>query len=119
MSDNSEKNILSRTFGNLNTKNILSSLVVGIVSGVIAVSSVISFAFLIFSGELSTHISTGIGLVLFSGLVTSALIGLMSSSPGIIAAPQDGPTPILAILATSIIAQIHSSGSETQILPTI
>jgi len=111
--------MLTRVFGNLNTKSVIASLVVGIVSGVIAVSSVMSFAFLIFSGELTAHISTGIGLVLFSGLVASALTGLLSSSPGIIAAPQDGPTPILAILAASIVAQLHSASLESQIIPTV
>jgi len=70
-------------------RELLPILSIGLVDGIIVLPLVISFALLIFSGELAAFATTGIGLVLFGGLIVQLIIGLMSSVPGIIGGPQD------------------------------
>jgi type III secretory pathway component EscT len=69
-------------------RKLLPVLSIGLVDGVIALPLVISFAILIFSGELSAFAITGIGMVLLGGLIVQVVIGLTNSMPGIIGAPQ-------------------------------
>lgn len=99
--------------GEFRSARLLPSLLAGSVAGVIAVSSVLSFALLIFSGELAPLVPAGVGMVLFSGLVVSVVVALASSAPGIIASPQDGPTPLFALMAAAV-ASATAAGSQAE-----
>ncbi|HUU29010.1 MAG TPA: SulP family inorganic anion transporter [archaeon] len=99
--------------GEFHLSRLLPSLLAGTVAGVIAVSSVLSFALLIFSGELAPLVPAGVGMVLFSGLVVSGIVALASSAPGIIASPQDGPAPIFALMAATV-ASATAAGSQAE-----
>ena len=78
---------------------LLSVVSIGLVGGAIVLPLVISFAILIYSGELSPFATTGIGMVLFGGLLMQLIIALTSSVPGMIGAPQDSPAAILGLAA--------------------
>ncbi|NJL33184.1 MAG: hypothetical protein HC893_04180 [Chloroflexaceae bacterium] len=65
---------------------------VGAFSAVIGLSSLyLSFAALIFSGELAPYVPIGFSLFVVGGIITLALVALGSSLPGVIAAPNRLP----------------------------
>jgi hypothetical protein len=63
----------------------------GVVIGVIEVVGATSFAVLIFPGTLSKNIPTGIGLSLFTAMVTMVLVALLSTLPGTVGSTQAPP----------------------------
>jgi len=94
-------------------KRLLPSLTAGCILGILNVTFSISFAALIFSGELSGYVSQGIGFILFGAFVIGLVVSLTSSLSGTIAAPQDIPAAILALAAMTIVKSVPvSEGSE-------
>ncbi|TAN58651.1 MAG: SulP family inorganic anion transporter, partial [Magnetospirillum sp.] len=94
---------------------LLPALVAGAVTGLVVVILSLSFAVLIFSGELSGHVGTAIGMVLFTAVVVGGLAALFSSYPGTIAFPQDKISPILALMASLIVADMPA-GTDPELL---
>jgi SulP family sulfate permease len=107
-----EKNMdipgLARKF---NLRRLLPNLTSGLVVGVMNIVIVISFAALIFSGDLASHVASGIGLALFGAFVIGVVVALTSSFSGALAGPQDIPAAILALVAASIVR--NGSASRT------
>jgi SulP family sulfate permease len=93
----------------LQPKRLVPSLVAGLVAGTVAILIEISFAALIFSGDLSAFVSNGIGFTLFGASLIGILIALFSSFPGMVALPQDVPAALLAVAAASIASQLPPS----------
>ncbi|HHP7244861.1 MAG TPA: hypothetical protein ACFE0H_09270 [Elainellaceae cyanobacterium] len=91
-------------------QELLPSLVVGLIAGAIGILLDISFAALIFSGALASHISVGIGMVLVSATLIRAFTALTSSFPGIIADLDSVPTAVLAWMAGAIAKFIEDHG---------
>lgn len=100
-------------------RELLPILSIGLVDGIIVLPLVISFALLIFSGELAAFATTGIGLVLFGGLIVQLIIGLMSSVPGIIGAPQDSPAAILGLIALTIVARMEGASAQAKFITVV
>lgn len=100
-------------------QTIASTLTAGALAGVIAVTSTISYGVTIFSGDLSTHLSAGISMMLFGGLIVGAMIALTSSTKGVIALPKAAITPVMALLAAQIAAEMPASATDEQIFLTI
>jgi len=98
---------------------LIPSLTAGLISGVLLVIYAISFAALIFSGNLSQYVSIGIGGALFTSVAVSITVALMSSLPGVVIVPQDGPAVILAIVANTIATQMSASTSGNEVLSTV
>ena len=98
---------------------LLPSLTVGFVNGVIGICLGISFAALIFSGELNRYISAGVGIVLFSSAVIRAVTACLSSFPPIIADIDPLPSAILALMATAIANRMPASATAEEIFLTI
>jgi SulP family sulfate permease len=72
----------------------------------------ISFAALIFSGDLSQFTGRGIGLTLFGAFAMLLVVALTSSFPAMVATPQDSPAAILAFMAAAIAAAMPSASPE-------
>jgi len=85
-------------------------LIAGLFIGTLAVISSISLAALIFSGPLYEYLPYGINIALISTLLSGLITALMSSNHSTVAAAQDRVAPILAIIASSIIAQTQLDG---------
>lgn len=85
---------------------ILQALSLGLVVGVITSLMQVSFAAMIFSGELSDYAIRGAGLTLFGGFVFALVVGLKSSHKSMVAFPQDGPAALLAAIAVTTSAEI-------------
>ncbi len=92
--------------GNHTAAALGPALVAGAVTGLVVVILSLSFAVLIFSGELAGHVGTAIGMVLFTAVVVGGLVALFSSFAGSIAFPQDKIAPILALMASLIVADM-------------
>ena len=90
-------------------KLLLSSLMVGVLAGVMDLGTEISLAAYIFSGALNPFLAGGIGLMLFGALVFGIVVALITSVPGAIAVPQDTPAAILALLAAGIALHMESA----------
>ena len=84
----------------------------GALAGIIAVSNAFSYGASIFSGDLSEHLTAGVGLVLFGSFVITTIIALSSSIKGAIATPKAATIPILAMIAAGIAADMPSATSD-------
>ncbi|MGK7873751.1 MAG: SulP family inorganic anion transporter [Xenococcaceae cyanobacterium] len=113
------KYLKSSLLENVHPSQLLSSLTAGTIVGVIGVIRAISYAALIFSGMLSEHLSTGIGMAVFSTGIISIAVALTSAFPGMIATPLAAPTAILAILAAAIANGMAGSATSEEILITV
>lgn len=74
---------------------------------------VVSFAALIYSGDLSGHVSQAIGFILFGDAVLCLVVAFLSSNSGSIAIEQDVSGAMLSVAAISIIAALAGS-TQTQ-----
>ncbi|NEO86026.1 MAG: SulP family inorganic anion transporter [Spirulina sp. SIO3F2] len=93
----------------LQPEHLLSSLLAGLVTGVIGVIRGISYAALIFAGDLADFLNVGVGLAIYSTAAISVVVALSSSLPGMIATPLAAPTAVLAVLAAAIAAQMSQA----------
>ncbi len=89
----------------------LPELTSGLVTGILVVILQISFAALIFSGDLSVHLSQGIGITLAGAFCVGLVIALTSSFRGSVACLQGSPAVVMALLASSIAAGMPGSAS--------
>ena len=103
----------------LSLGRFVPNLTVSLIAGPLVILSSISYAALIFSGELAPYLSVGIGVALFGALVLSAVTALTSSLPAVATLPQDHPAVLLAYIAASIASQLQVRGAPAAILPTV
>ena len=87
----------------------LTTLATGLIAGAVAIITSITYATVVFSGELEPYQSTGIGLALFSAALLCVVNALGSSYPGTVAVPQDAPAIMLGLMAGSIAGKHHRS----------
>lgn len=99
-------------------KNLLASLMAGLVTGFIGVIRGISYAALIFSGSLAVYLNVGVGMAIYSTAAISVVVALGSSIPGMIATPLAAPTAVLAVMAAAI-AQNMAGAPPEVLLPTV
>jgi SulP family sulfate permease len=99
-----------------NLRQILPVASIGLVAGIIQLPLVISFAILIFSGELSTFATLGIGMVLFGGLILHVILALTSSVPGMVGGPQDSPSAIMGLIGLAIAASMQGAAPEAKFI---
>ncbi|MBI5527252.1 MAG: SLC26A/SulP transporter family protein [Deltaproteobacteria bacterium] len=85
-------------------KGVLPGVVAGLVVGLVVGTLSLSFAALIFAGELAQFLPAGIGIALFSSALVSLVIALFSSYPAFIGYPNDRTAPILALMAGSLVS---------------
>lgn len=110
--------VLSQT-GASGLSQVFSILAAGIICGLLAVMFSISTAALLFSGNLSEHITVAIAICLFGTIVLSCVIALSSSCPGMISASQEVTVVTLSVIAMSIHAAMAGIRSEADIIVTI
>ncbi|HEY9629311.1 MAG TPA: hypothetical protein V6C84_18570 [Coleofasciculaceae cyanobacterium] len=103
----------------LHPQQSLSSLSVGLTTGAIGVVFDLSYAVLIFSGSLASHLSAGIGLILLSAATTRIAIAITSSFPGMVADLGSVPTAILAWSMGMVVKQIPATAASTEIFATV
>jgi SulP family sulfate permease len=103
----------------LHPKALLPALSAALVVAMIDIPFEISVAALVFAGDLSGHVSSGIGLYLFGSLVMAVVGALTSSFPGMVILPQEGPGAILALVAAAIMAGMSASATSQEAFLTV
>lgn len=83
--------------------------------GLLIVITAASFGTVIFSGELSPALPSGIGLILFSATVVSAITTSLSSYPAIVATVLESSIPVLSLVARQIIEQMPNASVEDKL----
>ncbi len=99
--------------------NILPVLTSGFIIGLMETAFAISLAALIFSGPLEEFRSIGIGLALLGMAISSTIIVLFTSLPGIVSGLQEIPAVILALIASEILLLMPPDASQGAILITV
>jgi len=99
----------------IHRSQLLPGITAGLIAGIITIIVEISFAALIFDGNLSRFIASGIGFTIFGAFVVIIITTLTSSFPGIVAFPQDTPAVLLALVAAGISGSmpVATSAEET------
>jgi SulP family sulfate permease len=103
----------------LEPSRLISNLTAGLVVSVVVVIVAVSLGTLIFAGELAPYLSTGLGIMLFSGVIITAMISLFSSYSGMVAYPQERVAPILAIIASLIVGELSGKISPDDVFYTV
>ena len=91
----------------------------GLVDGAILLPGVISFALLIFSGELAPFAARGIGMIMLGSLIIQLVIAFTSSIPGVIGFSQDSPAAILALSGAAIAASMRGAPADAVFITVI
>ncbi len=97
---------------NLQPFMVLPSLVAGSINAIILISVEISFAALIFSGDLQQFLPRGIGIMLLGSFVITIIVSLTSSLVGMIGVPQDTPAALMALVVAGIAATLKGQNPE-------
>lgn len=79
-----------------------ASIVSGLLSGLVTLTYSVSYAALIFKGDLSHRLDVGIGMALMSAVVVALVVALRSSFVFTIAGPDSNASAILALMAGAI-----------------
>lgn len=114
----SRQNVWALVQQELHPSRLVPSLTAGIIAGIFLVVYAVSFGALIFSGELTTFVSVGIGLVLFTAITVSITVALGSSLPGVLIIPQDGPGVILSLLISAMVTKLSGSATPVELFAT-
>jgi SulP family sulfate permease len=79
----------------------------------------ISFASLIFSGELADFAPAGIGLVLYSAIAIGIVTALTSSFGGMMGIPQGIPAIIIGLIAANVFTGLPDGASRDEALASV
>lgn len=100
-------------------RDLLSNLIVGLIIGALVIIFSASLASLIFAGPLATFAPLGVGLTLLGAMLIGLVITLFSSFSGTIAAPQEAPAAIMALMAASIFKTMPAQATPSEIFFTV
>lgn len=111
---------LTEIVSELRSGRLLSGLTTGLVVGLLGVIMGLSFAALIFSGDLAEFLPLGVGLILMGNVVLCTVVALLSSHPSSLAFSQSAPAAILAsMVAATLAAMPAGTAVQQKLQPTI
>jgi SulP family sulfate permease len=113
------KRLIKTIFQEFRSHRLFPNLTVGLVIGGLEIIFAISLSALIFSGDLSEYLPTGIGIALFSILMLNAVVTWMSSLPGVVANVQESSAALTAVVVHTISMNMPASASATEKLLTV
>ena len=99
--------------------NLVSSVSVGLVSGIMNLTIMFALATLVFSGDLSAFVPRGLGLLLMSCAVLCTVLALGSSVPTVFATSQDSPAAIMALVALALSEAMAGAGENALFATTV
>jgi SulP family sulfate permease len=97
-------------------KRALNDILGGTAASVLTITFGLSYALLVFAGPLSPYLSYGIAATFISSAVLAAVIGLGSSLPFAIAAPDSSTAAVTGILAASLIERVEAANLSIPLL---
>ncbi|MBD2460431.1 SLC26A/SulP transporter family protein [Oscillatoria sp. FACHB-1407] len=100
--------------------DLLPNMFAGAISGLVTLIYSISYAALVFSGDLAEYLPLGISCALISGTINAFWVALNSSLPFTIAGPDSNASAILSLMAAAIATSMISSSNTTDLVfPTV
>ena len=90
-------------------KRALNDILGGTAASVLTVTFGLSYSLLIFAGPLSPYLSYGITATFVSSAVLAVVIGLGSSLPFAIGAPDSSTAAVTGILAASVVERLETA----------
>lgn len=103
----------------LHSKQLIPSLTVGLIVGILEVVLAISFAALIFGGPLRPFLVNGIGITLIGAIACGTVVTLLTSAPGTAAGSQDIPSAIMAVVVATIAASAIGDTTGAAVFSTV
>ena len=100
-------------------QRVIQGFSIGVSVGILIVILQISFAAMIFSGDLSAYLGRGIGLTLFGAFMLGMVSAVFGPFAGGVSFPQDAPVAVLGIVAATIAAGMSSTAAPGEVYPTI
>jgi SulP family sulfate permease len=88
---------------------MLSNLTSGLLIGFTEIIFAVSLGSLIFSGELAPHLPQGISIAIASLAITTIVISLTSSVPGIATGIQENPSVIQGVIIAGVLGALTMS----------
>ena len=82
----------------LRPERSIPALLAGVLISILQIALSISFAALIFRGEMTADLSRGIGMALFSAALGFGITSLLTSYPAILGGNQSAPAAIMGCL---------------------
>ena len=119
LSSSDDERTVPRVLQEFQINRLLPSLTAGLVGSVLEILMGISYVALIFSGSLSQFTAAGIGLALFSTIILTATVAILSSLRGSVSGTQDSPAVILALIAAAIAAAMPVTATSDELFLTI
>lgn len=100
-----------------NVQKFLPIFSLGVVLGAMDLTTILSFAVLIYSSsELGTLAGAGVGFFLFGAMVIQIMLAIFSSIPGVLGGPQDSPAAIMGLMAVMLVAQMTNATAEAKFI---
>ena len=90
-------------------KRALNDILGGTAASVLTVTFGLSYSLLIFAGPLSPYLSYGITATFVSSAVLAIVIGLGSSLPFAVGAPDSSTAAVTGILAASVVERLETA----------
>lgn len=100
-------------------ETVLSNVIAGAIAGIVSVTYSLSFAALIFSGNLADHLSVGIHSALISATLVAFVVTCRSAFTFAIAGPDSNTAAILAAMASTIAADLLVKNLAIEAAPTV
>lgn len=97
-------------------KRALSDILGGSAASILTVTFGLSYSLLIFAGPLSPYLSYGITATFVSSAVLAIVIGLYSSLPFAVGAPDSSTAAVTGILVASLVERIEAVNPATPLL---
>ena len=94
------------------TQAVQAILLATFIVSISAISSLVSYATLIFSGTCPNFLGAGIALFFLAGCIIPIIFSLFSSYPAIYGSIQDVPVAIAAIIAVSLVEMLPNAGQK-------
>jgi SulP family sulfate permease len=98
---------------------LIPNVTAGLITGLLTLTYSVSYAALIFSGDLAPYLSIGISSALVGAVVLAFIVAWGSSLPFIIAGPDGNAAAILALIATTVSTQLVDTAESGAIAVTI
>ena len=96
--------------------SLAAALGAGIFAGAMMVILTVTYASLIFSGELNTYLMRGISLALASVVIVGITLTLFSTSSYVTTQIDDDTAPVFALMLSLVMASLPASTSEPALL---
>lgn len=103
----------------LKPRRLFPTLTASIVLAMLNIFVSVTFAALIFTGDLAGHISNGIGLLLVGAAVSGIVVSFFSTLPGTTTGNQSLTAAIMVATTASIAGSIPASAVADTLYPTV